>query len=111
MHHTGFLGERGYKALAFAISLNTTLEILNFNHIFEHEGEYNPSQLLQSDDDPSNGFIAKALKFNRDSELESLILCKEDFWGKALVAITNQTRAMAFSTHRLIACCSLGCLP
>ena len=75
-------GKRGYKALAYALGLNTTLMIFDMEHL--HCESANPFRCYcmdcdKRDKDPSNGLFAKAIKFNENSALESLHLPEELF--------------------------------
>ena len=68
-------GKRGYKALAYALGLNTTLETFDMGHL--HCEGANPFLCYsmyneKCDKDPSNGLFAKALLFNENSALEFL---------------------------------------
>ena len=80
-------GKRGYKALAYALGLNTTLETFDMGHL--HCESANPFLCYsmyneKCDKDPSNGLFAKALLFNENSALELSL-------GLELFGVSTQT--------------------
>jgi len=75
--HPG-LGERGYKALAIALSLNTNLKSISFRKDCEECSEIArdlPNIIL----DKSNGLFLKAFQYNTNSSMETLIVCPRAF--------------------------------
>jgi hypothetical protein len=72
-------GEKGLKAMAYAISINTSLKSI----VFAHEpGECCCDRYVDGYDvfnDASNGLLLKALKHNKSTSLERLVLCPVAF--------------------------------
>lgn len=72
-------GKRGYKAIACALSINTSLQSIKFAEsgyecVCGTDTNYEDETI-----DKSNGLFAKALQQNKDSSLQNLQLCQCSF--------------------------------
>ena len=70
LHFNDDFTERGYKAFAYALSINTSLE--SFTMLIQeccYGGDYDDYA------DRSNGLLAKALRHNRATSLQDMALC------------------------------------
>jgi hypothetical protein len=86
-------GERGYKAITYALALNTFLKAIEFAN---HEGwdyyEYEAGGYA----DLSKGLFRKALEHNKNSSLETLVVCHSVFGYHTTVALQKKKPDLRF---------------
>ena len=79
------IDEEGYKAIAYALSINTSLKSIVFS-----DGECCYDRIKENPDtlnDITEGLFLQAIRYNVNSSIEELVLCPKKFGDSVLEAL------------------------